>query len=296
MQRHYPQTNGAPMAQFHLLHHWKIASYGDGAKGRAFTPRINGAAVAQRAPRAHPFANRSCAPALRLRRRWSRNAFAREQVACPSVRCRAQRNRGTFALEMSTGMHTIDHKPAKPPRIGKKIRQAIDLLLDGTCKNQTAVCERLKLSPSYLSRSLKSDKIQAFIARRTNETISAGKLAATATTIRLIQGAKSEHVQLQASEFIMGLNGYHANPSAPGITINAGGGAVGYVIKLRNRGAEVFEGNISEVGGVLVGRPMTDQERSTGVLQPQPRMIDVTPGEAEHPSAEHTRKAGEIER
>jgi hypothetical protein len=196
-------------------------------------------------------------------------------------------------------MQTIDHKPAKEPRIGKKIRQAIDLMLSGECRTQKAVCERLGLSESYLSRSLKKDNVGVFITRATAKTIATGKLAASSTVLRLVQSARSEHVQLQASEFILGLNGYHANPTSPGVNINIGGGpGPGYIIMLANKDAEVFEGEISDVGGVMTGRKMTDEERRTGVLKPSARaaMIDVTPGAAEHPSVEQARDAAEIKR
>jgi hypothetical protein len=62
--------------------------------------------------------------------------------------------------------------------------------------------------------------VGAFITRRTRQTIAAGQLPATATVLRLMENAKSEHVQLDAAQHTMGLNGYHANPSAPGVQIN----------------------------------------------------------------------------
>jgi hypothetical protein len=195
-------------------------------------------------------------------------------------------------------MTATEPKPAKPPRIGKKIRQAIGLMLSGECATQKAVCDRLGISESYLSRSLKQDKIQAFITRATAKTIATGKLAATSTALRLVQGAKSEHVQLQASEFILGLNGMHANPTAtPAININTGSGGVGYILCFASKHDEVLEGHISDVGGVQYGRPMTDEERRTGILTPsQPgAMIDVTPSRAEMPSARQRANAGDFD-
>ena len=196
-------------------------------------------------------------------------------------------------------MTAIEHKPAKPPRIGKKIKQAVELMLSGQCASQKAVCERLGISESYLSRSLKKDNVGAFITRATAKTIATGKLAATSTALRLVQGAKSEHVQLQASEFILGLNGMHANPSAaPAININTGGGNVGYVICLARPDDQVLEGAISDAGGVQLGRMLTPEERRTGVLNrsPAPAMIDVTPAAADHPSVQPKRIRGEFDR
>ncbi|MGM4885327.1 hypothetical protein AB8A20_08115 [Tardiphaga sp. 604_B6_N1_1] len=179
-------------------------------------------------------------------------------------------------LEMSKSMQNVEQKPRKERPIGKRLKQAVDLLLDGSCKSQRAVCERLNLSPSYLSRSLKSDRIRAFLARRTAETIAAGVLPATATVLRLVESAKSEHVQLDAAKHLMALSGYSPARDGASVTINAGG-SVGYVIMLAGNDAEVLEGNIGQAGGVLLGRKMTPHERSNGITETSREMIDVTP-------------------
>jgi hypothetical protein len=44
--RHYLKSNGAPMAQFSLRHHWKFPRAGDGAKPRAIAPCSHGAPMA----------------------------------------------------------------------------------------------------------------------------------------------------------------------------------------------------------------------------------------------------------
>ncbi|MGY4409123.1 hypothetical protein ACVWW4_000859 [Bradyrhizobium sp. LB7.1] len=173
----------------------------------------------------------------------------------------------------------------KPPRerpIGRKLQQAIDLLLDGTCKSQKAVCERLKLSPSYLSRSLKSERIRAFVTRRSSETIAAGQLAATATVLRLVENARSEHVMLDAAKHVLGLNGHRVTDGNT-VNVTLGEGARGYIVMLGNRDAEVYEGEVTQgVGGVLLGRPKTAQERRDGVEERSlPDMIDVTPQRGE---------------
>ena len=215
--------------------------------------------------------------ALALRSRSQALDRPNREIGLPFVRCWSLASRCTFALEMSSAMQAHEQKPRKERPIGRKLKQAIDLLLDGTCKNQKAACDRLKLSPSYLSRSLKSERIRVYVARRTRETIAASQLPATATVLRLLESARSEHVQFDAAKHMMALNGYHASPQAPGVTINTGN--VGYVIRLATSGAEVFEGEISDVGGVLIGRRMTDEERIDGV-QSGP-IIDVSPNPPE---------------
>jgi AraC-like DNA-binding protein len=176
-------------------------------------------------------------------------------------------------------MKSIEHKSSKELRIGRKIKQAIDLLLDGSCATQKAVCERLGMSETYLSRAMKKDKIRAYKSRAADKAMADGKLAATVTAIRLVTSAKSEHVQLQASEFILALNGRHANPSAPGITINSNNGGAGYIVILASNGAEVIEGSVGDCGGVLTGRRMTDEERIHGVATTPGygHLLDVMP-------------------
>jgi hypothetical protein len=185
----------------------------------------------------------------------------------------------------STNPASIEAKPRKERPISRRLVQVIEAILDGTCKSQRAACERYNLSESYVSRSMKKDKVRAFVAQRTRETIAAAQLPATQTVLRLLESARSEHVQLQASEFMLGLNGYHANPTAPGVNINVGSVGVGYILCLANKDAEVYEGEIGPAGGVQFGRPMTPEERRTGVLTrtPESAMIDVTP--AEQPSS-----------
>jgi hypothetical protein len=178
------------------------------------------------------------------------------------------RDRYSMHLRVETRrtMKTIEHNPPKEPRIGRKIKQAVSLLLDGSCSSQRAVCERLGMSETYLSRAMKQDKIQVFMSRAADKAMANGKLAATATAIRLVTSAKSEHVQLQASEFILALNGRHASPTAPGVNIHVGDGAkTGFIIQLASPGDEVLEGTLGDVGGVLIGRRMTPEERLNGV-------------------------------
>jgi hypothetical protein len=196
-----------------------------------------------------------------------------------TVRC-GFRSTGRILRRMNTKLAKTETKPRRDRPISKKLVQAIDSLLDGSCKNQKIACERFKLSPSYLSRSMRKDKIRVYVARRTSEAIAASQLPATATVLRLMENGKSEHVQFDAAKHMMALNGYHANPSAPGVNINISSEKPGYVIQLAKPNDEILEGEVGDAGGVLIGRRLTDAERISGV-QTTPRppaMIDVTPG------------------
>lgn len=217
---------------------------------------------------------RSAGAALSLRHRYAQL----RQSNCTSVRWPSAPNLDMFACMTNTAVAQTGKKTPRERPIGRKLQQAIDLLLDGTCKSQKAVCDRLKLSPSYLSRSMKSERIRAFIARRTSETIAAGQLAATATVLRLVESARSEHVMFDAAKHVLGLNGHRV---AEGNTVNVtlGEGARGYIVMLGNPDAEVYEGEVTAgVGGVLFGRPKTAQELRDGVEERSlPNMVDVTP-------------------
>lgn len=209
--------------------------------------------------------------------RWDQNPLDRAMPFHSAVRCPSVLIRDTFPCMTNTAVARSRQKPPRERPIGRKLQQAIDLLLDGTCKSQKAVCDRLKLSPSYLSRSLKSERIRAFVTRRTAETIAAAQLPATATVLRLLEGAKSEHVQFDAAKHMLALNGHRVS-DGPSVNVNIGSGAPGYVIMLANRDSEIYEGDVTEgVGGVVYGRKMSDRERSEGVVEQHHPMIDVTP-------------------
>ncbi len=67
--RHYPKSNGAPMAQPDLRHHWNFPRAGDGAKPRAIAPSHHGAPMAQTRLARASHHTRYAPPALCLRRR-----------------------------------------------------------------------------------------------------------------------------------------------------------------------------------------------------------------------------------
>jgi hypothetical protein len=257
-------------------------------------------------PRAFVCASRAHSTRTQTRFRWRGprvrvlpiDRIPSGQPNCTCVRWLLQRTRGTPRCMTNTNLAKTEPKPRRERPITKKLVQVIDALLDGSCKSQKIACERFKLSPSYLSRSLKKDKIRVYLARRTSETIAASQLPATATVLRLLESAKSEHVMFDAAKHMMALNGYHANPTAPGVNINIGGASAGYIIQLAAPGDEVLEGEVGPNGGVQFGRKLSDTERRTGQLIPQHpgRTIDVSPNRAaEQPSAEPKRRPWENE-
>lgn len=128
-----------------------------------------------------------------------------------------------------------DAKPATQPQTGKerpiskRLRRVVDLLVSGECKTQKAACVRIGMHPDHVCRELKKPQVQAFIARRTRETISAGTMRASARLLELVD-ASSEHVSLDASKHVLAIEGIRP-PNDSQVSVNVGV-SVGYVIDL----------------------------------------------------------------
>jgi phage/plasmid primase-like uncharacterized protein len=120
-------------------------------------------------------------------------------------------------------------QPAKRERISPKIAKAVNLLLTGECKTQKAAAERIGTSATYLCTQLKKPAVEAFIARRTRETIAQGKMRASARLLELVD-ASSEHVSLDASKHVLAIEGIRP-PDQGAVNVNVGV-SVGYVIDL----------------------------------------------------------------
>jgi hypothetical protein len=116
-------------------------------------------------------------------------------------------------------------KPAKTPRIPVKIVQLIDLLTSGKCRSQKAAADQLKLDPSYVSRQLKKVHVATYLQQQTHAAIARSQAPAAGAMLRLLEGAKSEHVQKDVAIHLLGINGHRptADPSTQvNINIRAG--------------------------------------------------------------------------
>lgn len=124
--------------------------------------------------------------------------------------------------------------PRKAPRISKRLKQAIDLLLSGTCRTQKAACERIGFDAAHLSRSLRLPHVQAFIARETRSTLASAQAPAAATLIGLLD-AKSENVQAAVAERLLAIAGHVPdNTTRVAVSVDV---RAGYVIDLTPRAA-----------------------------------------------------------
>jgi hypothetical protein len=119
---------------------------------------------------------------------------------------------------------------AKPRRISKRLRQAIDLLVTGECKTQKAAAERLKLAPETLSRALREHHVLSYIEQQTRVVLSRSQAPAAATLIRLATDAASEHVQKDAAIHLLAMAGHKPKADAQ-VSVNIDIKA-GYVIDL----------------------------------------------------------------
>lgn len=120
-------------------------------------------------------------------------------------------------------------KPAKDPRISKRLRKALHLLETGECSTQRAAAERAGMSEFQLSRRLREPQIQAFIARKRSENISVASIRASAKALKLID-SDSDHVAAKMTLALMSHTGDIKGDSSQ-VSVNVGV-SVGYVIDL----------------------------------------------------------------
>jgi hypothetical protein len=120
-------------------------------------------------------------------------------------------------------------KTIRTPRISRRIREIVNLLLSGECTTIKAAAARVGMHQNYVSGKLKTPEIRVFIERRSRETVTAGTLRASARLLELLD-ADSEHVSFDASKHVLAIAGI-APAATPGIAINVDVKA-GYVIDL----------------------------------------------------------------
>ena len=111
--------------------------------------------------------------------------------------------------------NTNEQVPGKPKRIPPKIRQIIDWLISGACKNQQAACERANLDPSYVSQELRKVHVRVFIENKARETLAAGMMRAPARLLQLMD-SDSDHVSLDAVKHELALSSSRSPSSFSG--------------------------------------------------------------------------------
>jgi hypothetical protein len=123
-----------------------------------------------------------------------------------------------------------DPKSVKERRVSPRVRHAIDLLLSGQCRLKKDAAAKAGLSPERLSRALKEDHVIRYLAAQTHVLLAQSQAPAAATMLRLLDGAKSEHVQKDVAIHLLGINGH--KPTADPVTQVNINFRAGYVIDL----------------------------------------------------------------
>ena len=145
---------------------------------------------------------------------------------------------------------TTDAKPVRERRVSPRVRHAIDLLLTGQCRLKKDAAREAKLSPERLSRALKEDHVIAYLTAQTRVLLATSQAPAAATMLRLLDQAKSEHVQKDVAIHLLGING-HKPAADPAAVVNVNIRA-GYVIDLSDDPPRTIDVTPKPVDG---GRP-----------------------------------------
>jgi hypothetical protein len=113
-------------------------------------------------------------------------------------------------------------REGQKPRISKRLRQAIELLASGECRTQKAAAERAGISQEHLSKMLQRPSIRGVLIERAAKSIDAATPRAAARLVELLD-ASSEHVSLDASARLLGMQGFRTaeTPRSP-LNINIG--------------------------------------------------------------------------
>jgi hypothetical protein len=178
----------------------------------------------------------------------------------------------------------IEHepKPAKPRKVSRRCRHAIDLLISGQCKTQKDAAEKAGLTRERFCRALKERHVIEYLDGQTRVLLAQSRAPAAAMLMTLLQQARSEHVRKDVAVTLLGYSGFHATGDrGPLVSIGIGAGP-GYIIDLSGKhgDANEFPTEIGPAGGVRWGRD-------------EATVIDVSPTEADQPSAKPARKPWE---
>jgi hypothetical protein len=120
-------------------------------------------------------------------------------------------------------------QPQKPKPISRKVRAAIDALVTGRAKTNTAAAEMAGLSREHLSRELSRPHIAQFLQDKVSRSLALSSARAGAVKTELLD-CENAMVRDRASSFVLGLVGIKPE-TAPSASINIEIRA-GYVIDL----------------------------------------------------------------
>jgi hypothetical protein len=185
----------------------------------------------------HPASDVCCAGAP-LASKTSRET-SRKQGRIRLGRKTSHRALSRFADQMQiSNMNQIINAPSrkKDRPLPRKISLAVEMLVSGEKRTITAAAQAVGLTREHLSKALRSPRAQVFLEQKTRETLSASRAPAAATLLRLLDQAKSEHVQKDIATTLLAMNGHQpVERTSPLVSINI---TPGYIVKLKHFEAE----------------------------------------------------------
>jgi hypothetical protein len=146
-------------------------------------------------------------------------------------------------------------KPAKSPRIPKRIVQLVDLITSGKVRSRQAACEKLNLDPSYVSRELRKVHVATYLEQQTRVTLAQLQVPAVGTLARLMAEGASEHVQNDVAKHVLAIAGHKPRADAQ-VSVNIDIKA-GYVIDLTDE-PKLVESSAQRIAGQMAKTQVID--------------------------------------
>ena len=135
----------------------------------------------------------------------------------------------------------VDRRTGQPRRVTPKMRKAVRLLLDGSCRTLKAAAERVGVSAEYLSRALRQPHVLQYVDEQARVQLATGKMLASARLLELIH-AQSEHVSFDASAHALAIAGIRP-VGDPAVALNVSLVSPGYVLDLQTDPREALAAN-----------------------------------------------------
>ena len=136
--------------------------------------------------------------------------------------------------ELTTAIPALNTTENEPKRgLSRKVIKAIDYIARGQVSSQKAAAEKAGLSEAHLCRVLKTSRAQLYLADKTRETLSTGKLRAASKLVELLDG-ESSHVAKDAAIHLLRLAGFVPPEGQSQVNIHGGTCFVGHVINWKS--------------------------------------------------------------
>jgi len=153
--------------------------------------------------------------------------------------------------------HPAPAAPLPPRRISKKVRAAIDALVNGDCKSIREAAEKVGFVRESLSRALNKPHVAEHLRQKVVRHLAIAAARAGSTKVELLDSA-NEMVRDRASTFVLGLADIQPATN-PSVNINVGVRA-GFVIDLRDDPSDTMRIVSSTAAPPAVAPDQDDQD------------------------------------